>query len=88
MHLKIVYHGDIYFGAEDRQVEPRYFGQNEAKYGDVGAPGEVVVAARAGEEGTEMKTESQTRAFWPIGSNRCNAASLPFTGVQQTRVAR
>jgi len=51
-------------------------------------PGDVVVAARAGEEGTEMKTESQTRAFWPIGSNRCNAASLPFTGVQQTRVAR
>ena len=33
MHLKIVYHGDIYFDAEDRQVGPRYFGQNEAKYG-------------------------------------------------------
>ena len=40
MHLKIVYHGDIYFGAKDRQVEPRYFGQNEAKYGGVGAPWE------------------------------------------------
>src|SRR5712671_6718421 len=32
---------------------PGCFGQNEAKYGGVGAPGDVVVAARAGEEGTE-----------------------------------
>ena len=38
MRLRVVYHGDIYFGAEDRQVEPRYFGQNEAKFGGVGAP--------------------------------------------------
>jgi len=33
MRLRVVYHGDIYFGAEEREVEPRYFGQNEAKCG-------------------------------------------------------
>jgi hypothetical protein len=37
---------------EHRKVEPRYFGQNEANYVSV-PPGEVAVAARAGEEGIE-----------------------------------
>ena len=56
MHLRIVYHADIALAEKIDKSNPGILAKTKPNTGVSEPRGDVVVAARAGEEGTEMKT--------------------------------